>query len=136
MFKELRRTSKKIEELHHVHGDGSKRERRDHIGFASYRGTKNTTRQHPRPFVSDESIGDHQCYNEANNNNQLAQPFFERTLNDLGDNAMLFGRQEHPRLFKVINNCCLKLIITSGSPKSYPKQNPTIDENDKTHHVK
>ena len=41
-------------------GDISKREWCDHIGFASYRGTKNTKRPHPRPFVSDESIGDHQ----------------------------------------------------------------------------
>ena len=125
-----------IEELHHVYGKGNKRQRCDHIGFASYRGSKNTNRPHPRPFVSSDTISEHQYFNEMNNNHQLAQPFIENIVNELGENAMLFGRKEYPDLFNIINSCCMKGIITSGSPHCFKKFYSLHSSREKMFHVK
>ena len=113
-----------IHKFHRVYGKGSDRKTCFHIGFATYRGTKNTNRPFPRVFVQEDHVPEHQYFNEVQNACPLAQAISEQCINTLGENAMSWGRHEHLELFDVIDNSCKKSILTFGSPYQYLKQFP------------
>jgi hypothetical protein len=47
----------------------------------------------------------------------LAQTFTEQLIKTLGSKALLFGKMEHPQLYRLINDSYDKAILTSGMPK-------------------
>ena len=112
-----------IHTFHRVYGKiGYKRKTCHHLGFGTYRGHRNTKRPHPTPFVETSDIPNHQYHNSTDNTFLLAQPFTEQIIGKLGENAMLFGNDEYPQLFDLIDNSCTKSILTCGSPGHIIKQ--------------
>lgn len=107
-----------------VYGNGFNRKCCKHIGFATYRGPKNSNRPNPSPFVDDNEVTEHQYYNSSQNTCPLGQVYTEKLISDLGENAMRFGRRENMDLFDIIDNSCTKAILTIGHTKNYVKQKP------------
>ena len=108
--------------IHSVYGKGTNRSRCNHLGFATYRGTKNSNRSFPLPCVDDNEIHNHQYYMQSQNKNALLQPTCEKLINLLGQHAENFGRREYPQLYNIVRDSCNKSILTSGSPRIYHKQ--------------
>lgn len=73
-----------IYNFHRVYGKGTNRNTCFHIGFATYRGTKNTNRPFPRVFVHETDVTEHQYFNELQNACPLAQASAEQLVNALG----------------------------------------------------
>ena len=120
--------------LHSVYGGGHNRGRCNHVGLATYRNKRNTSRPHPTPSVADEDIAKHQYFSASENTFDFGQPFTECLINDLGVKATIFGQNEHPQLFRLTNESCNKTILTSGSPK-YVLRKSSTSMNCKIKHI-
>lgn len=115
-------TFETVKEIHHVYGKGTSRKRCKHAGFCIYRGLRNTNRSHPGPFVDDENIKNHQYYQQTEQTDNLSQLYMEKFIDRIGKVAIQFLEREYSILQKVINNCCNKSILTSGSPLNFTKK--------------
>jgi hypothetical protein len=112
-----------IKTIHDVYGSGTQRHRCNHLGFATYRGTKNSLRPQPLPFVDEKEIQDHQYYMQSQQSNALLQTSCEKLVFILGEHAENYGKKVYPQLYNIIGKSCDKSILTCGSPSTYYKKN-------------
>jgi hypothetical protein len=111
-----------VRSIHSVYGTGTERGRCKHLGFSTYRGTRNSKRPHPTSFIDDNQIGDHQYYMMTQMNNALLQPKTESIIQKLGQMAEEYGKKEYKQLYNIVEDSCSKGILTCGSPSEYIKK--------------
>ena len=121
-------TFQTVKDIHHVYGKGTSRSRCNHRGFCTYRGFRNSNRPHPGPFVDDDNIKNHQYFQQTEQTDNLSQLYMENFIDRIGKIAIQFLEREYCILQDVINNCCNKSILTSGSPLSYKKNDVFANE--------
>jgi hypothetical protein len=105
-----------VEDIINAYGNGHDRNRCQRMGFATYRGQRNTKRPFPRPSIASSDIPNHQYFNANENKCPFIQVSLESLIEELGQEAKSYGRREMPELFSIIEDSCDKSILTCGHP--------------------
>jgi hypothetical protein len=93
---------------------GHTRLRSKHLGLATYRSRRSSSRPHPRPSQHPTEVREHQYFSELQQTNPMLQNLMEQVIKELGGKAEEFMVKYQGLFGLLVLGICDKRILTSG----------------------